>query len=90
MFIAIQHDIHDPARFQQCAERVFPLPEELLVHQFLPADDLSQAVCLYEAPSLARLRDYLEPVLGDASTQRYFAVAEEPAIGLPARQLAGA
>jgi hypothetical protein len=90
MFIAIEHDIHDPARFQQCAERVFPLPEELQVHQFLPANDLSQAVCLYEAPSLARLRDYLEPLLGEASTQRYFTVTEEAAIGLPAHQRAGA
>ena len=50
-----------------------------------PAVDLSQAVCLYEAPSIDRLRGYLDPALGEASTQRYFAIAEEPAIGLPAR-----
>ncbi|AGA34691.1 hypothetical protein TVNIR_3054 [Thioalkalivibrio nitratireducens DSM 14787] len=84
MFVTIEHEIHDAARFQPCAEQVFPLPEGLQVHLFLPATDLSRAVGLYEAPSLERLRDHLDPTLGDASTQRYFPVAEERAIGLPA------
>jgi hypothetical protein len=88
MFIAIEHEIHDAARFQRCAEQVFPLPEDLHVHQFLPANDLSRAACLYEAPSVERLRNYLDPALGDASTQHYFPVAEAHAIGLPPRQLA--
>ncbi len=83
MFIAIEHDIHDPERFQQCAEQVFPLPEGLHVHQFLPATDLRRAACLYEAPSVERLQAYLDAALGSASTQRYFPVAEGNAIGLP-------
>lgn len=86
MYIAIEHDIHDPAGFQRCAEQVFPLPDGLHVHQFLPAEDLRRAACLYEAPSIEQLRGYLDPVLGAASTQRYFAVAEGHAIGLPTRQ----
>lgn len=84
MFIAIEHDIHDPAQFQKCADDVFPLPDDLRVHHFLPASDLSRAVCLYEAPSIERLRYFLDPALGEASSQSYFAVAEEQAIGLPA------
>lgn len=87
MFIAIEHEIHDPAKFQECAEQVFPLPEELRVHHFLPAEDLSRAACLYEAPSMEQLRNYLDSALGDASTQRYFPIAEAHAIGLPPRQL---
>jgi len=83
MFIAIEHEIHDPQRFQQCAEQVFPLPEGLHVHQFLPATNLRKAACLYEAPSIERLQAYLDAALGDASTQRYFPVAEGQAIGLP-------
>lgn len=83
MFIAIEHEIHDPKQFQHCAEKVFPLPDDLHVHQFFPATDLSRAVCLYEAPSIERLRDYLDGSLGEASSQRYFPVAVEPAIGLP-------
>jgi hypothetical protein len=85
MFIAIVHDIHDPDQFQARAEHVFPLPEELHVHHFLPATDLSEAVCLYEAPSVSQLRDYLDEKLGDSSTQHYFPVAERGAMGLPRR-----
>jgi hypothetical protein len=83
MFIAIEHDIHDPELFQQCAQQVFPLPEGLHVHQFLPATDLGRAACLYEAPSVERLQSFLDAALANASTQRYFPVAEGSAIGLP-------
>jgi hypothetical protein len=88
MFVAIVHEIHDPAKFQQRAEQVFPLPGELHVHHFLPSTDLSQAVCLYETPSVERLSDYLDAALGDSSTQRYFPVAGQHAMGLPSPALA--
>lgn len=83
MFIAIQHEIHNPEKFQKCAEEVFPLPEHLHVHQFYPAIDMKKAVCLYEAPSIDQLSEYLDSKLGDASTQHYFPVMSEPAMGLP-------
>jgi hypothetical protein len=88
MFIAIEHRIHDPEKFQQCAEQVFPLPAGLHVHQFLPAADLSRATCLYEADSISLVQEYLDKALGDSSTQTYFPVAESHAIGLPSRVLA--
>ncbi|MGH2599776.1 MAG: hypothetical protein ACRDJ9_10350 [Dehalococcoidia bacterium] len=88
MFIASEHEIHDSAKFQACAERVFPLPTGLHVHHFLPATDLSRAACLYEAPSVDHLRDYIDGTLGDASTQRYLTVDEKHAIGLPGDELA--
>lgn len=56
MFVAIVHESHDARKFQECAGRVFPLPGRLHVHQFLPATDQRQAVCLYEAPSIDELR----------------------------------
>ncbi len=83
MFIAIEHDIHDPEQFQKCAEEVFPLPGELHVHHFFPATDLSKAVCLYESSSVDQLSEYLDEKLGASSTQHYFPVLSEPAIGLP-------
>jgi hypothetical protein len=85
MFIAIQHQIHDPKKFQKCADAVFPLPEHLHVHQFLPSADMKHAACLYEAPSIDQLSEYLDNKLGDASTQTYFAVLSEHAMGLPER-----
>lgn len=87
MFVAIEHDIHDPAKFQECAQRIFPLPPDLHVHMFLPANDLRRATCLYEAPSLERVRDFVDAGLGESSTQYYFPVAGEHAIGLPEPRL---
>lgn len=86
MFIAIEHEIHDPEKFGKCAEDVFPLPGGLHVHQFLPATDMSRAVCLYEAPSIDHLSEYLDGKLGESSTQRYFPVNSEQSIGLPEKQ----
>jgi hypothetical protein len=86
MFIAITHEIHDPAKFQKRAEEVFPLPDGLRVHHFFPATDLTRAVCLYEAPSVERVQSHLDRALGDSSTQHYFPVAAEHGIGVPDRQ----
>lgn len=83
MLIAIRHDIHDASKFQERAEQVFPLPHELRVLQFFPASDMSSAACLYEAPSVDHLSNYIDRALGNSSTQSYFAVNEEHAIGLP-------
>jgi len=87
MFIAIEHEIHDSQTFGKRGERVFPLPEDLHVHHFLPAADFSRASCLYEAPSVDRLQAYLDGKLGDASTQTYYPVAEDGGIGLPDSRL---
>lgn len=84
MFIVIKHQISDPEKFQELAQTVFPLPGELHVHQFFPSPDLSQAVCLYEAPSVDKLSQYLDSKLNEASTQSYFPVLTEQAMGLPA------
>ncbi|WP_194777896.1 hypothetical protein [Pararhodonellum marinum] len=83
MFIAIKHEIHDPKKFQKCAEEVFPLPDHLHVHHFYPSVNMKEAVCLYEAASIDQLSEYLDQKLGTASTQYYFTVLSEHAIGLP-------
>jgi hypothetical protein len=64
-----------------------PPPESLRRHQFLTATDLTRAVCLWEAPAVDDLRDYLDPQLEPASTQTYLQVNEERAVGLPESQL---
>lgn len=86
MFVAIEHDIQDAAKFQQRAEKAFPLPDGLHVHIFLPASDLSYATCLYEAKSVDQVREFVDGLLGDSSRNRYFPVSEGHAIGLPRRQ----
>lgn len=88
MFIVIDHEIHDATTFQQRAEKAFPLPSGLQVHFFLPANDFSRAVCLYEAPSVDAVRTYVDGLLGDSCTNRYVPVAEDHAMGLPRKHVA--
>ena len=87
MFIVIEHEIHNPEKFQACAEHIMPLPEGLHLHHFLPAPDLSRAWCLYEAQSVRQLSAHIDGTLKDASTQRYFPVDEQHAIGLACGKL---
>ncbi|MDP8971058.1 MAG: hypothetical protein M3N52_11295 [Actinomycetota bacterium] len=88
MFIAIYHEIHDQDLFKEKVNLMAPPPASLRRHQFLTATDLIRAACLWEAPSVDALRDYIDPQLEPASTQTYIQVNEERAVGLPERQLA--
>lgn len=88
MFVAIYHEIHDQELFKEKVNLMAPPPESLRRHQFLTATDLTRAACLWEAPSVGALRDYIDPQLEPASTQTYIQVNEERAVGLPERQLA--
>lgn len=88
MFVMIDHEIKNAVRFHQRVEASPPAPEGLHLHMFLPANDMSRATCLYEADSLASVRDFVEGVLGDAAVNTFVPVAADQAIGLPSRQLA--
>lgn len=88
MFVAIHHEIHDQGLFKEKVNQMAPPPESLRRHQFFTATDLTRAACLWEAPSVEELRDYIDPSLLPASTQTYFPVYEARAVGLPERQLA--
>lgn len=88
MFIAIYHEVHDQGLFKEKVNVMAPPPESLRRHQFLTATDLTRAACLWEAPSVDALRDYIDPQLEPASTQTYIEVNEARAVGLPERQLA--
>jgi hypothetical protein len=88
MFIVIDHDIKNATTFQQRAEKAFPLPDGLHVHMFLPASDLSRATCLYEADSVEKVRNFVDPLLGDSAKNTYVPIAADHAMGLPQRQAA--
>jgi hypothetical protein len=88
MFVAIHHEIHDRDLFKEKVNSMAPPPESCRRHQFLTATDLTRAACLWEAPTVDEIRNYIDPSLEPASTQTYFPVNEERAVGLPQSQLA--
>jgi hypothetical protein len=87
MFVAIYHEIHDRELFKEKVNQMAPPPETLRRHQFFTATDLTRAACLWEAPAVEALSGYIDASLEPASTQTYFQIYEERAVGLPERQL---
>lgn len=87
MFVSIHHQIHDEQLWKQKVNAMAPPPASLRRHQLLTSVDLTEAACLWEAPSIEELRNYIDPSLEPASTQGYFQVYEERADGLPTSEL---
>ncbi len=83
MKVGVIHRISDPETAQSSGQALFEPQEGMQLLQFVPSQDFSAATCLWEAASIDAVRDLVDPTLGDASEQTYFAVATEQAVGLP-------
>ncbi len=84
MFIIVQHSISNSAEFFEAAKGgMAELPGHLALHQILPSIDASKASCLWEAPSIRDVREFLEPAVGRFSKNSYYTVDIESAAGLP-------
>ena len=86
MYIVVQHKISDPAKFWEIAKAATPnLPEGVKLHCALPSTDGSNAICLWEADTIVEVKNIIESNVGQISTNEYFEVDVENAIGLPAQ-----
>jgi hypothetical protein len=84
MFVVIQHRISDPQKFWAIAQKeTASLPQGLKLHLVLPDDMGGNAVCLWEAESLQAVREFVEPLVSDISTNHYYEVDGGSAVGLP-------
>ena len=92
MHIVVQHRITDREKFFSAnAEEVAGGgPPGVQGRQFFPGQDGSAAVCLWEAPSIDTLREYLDPATEGMAENTYFEVDAERAMGLPETAAAGA
>jgi len=84
MFVVVQHDIMNADAFFGAAESVVGnTPKDLKTVQFFPSNDRKRAVCLWEAPSVDSVKNYLEAKTGSSSKNTYYAVDSKVAMGLP-------
>ena len=92
MNVVVQHRIIDPEKFNSmdAGEIGSGGPPGVQVRQFFPAQDSSVAVCLWEAPSIDAVRDYLDPATEGVAENTYFEVDAERAMGLPETAAASA
>ena len=83
MFVSVIHRISDPDRFAEMAKAA-NIPDGLRVPQVVALVNRSTAVCLWEAPSVQKVRDFLEPLTAGICTNEYAEVDAERSLGLPA------
>ena len=83
MKVGVIHRISDPETAQASGQPLFEPHEGVQLLQFCPSQDFRTAACIWEAESIDAVRDLVDPTLGDASEQTYYAVNTEQAVGLP-------
>ena len=83
MYVVVHHQIRDPKRAFPRGEKLLSgdgAPDGVRVLQFYPAADGSLVTCLWEAPSVDSVQDYVDSTLGDASENACYQVDEEQAL----------
>jgi len=85
MFVSVIHRISDPDAFAAAVADATPkIPADLKVHLTAASDDRSTVICLWEAPSVEKVRDVVETHLGHASKNEYIRIDPSKSMGLPA------
>jgi len=82
MYVVVHHRFIDPPTAFARGEKLIlneGAPEGVVGLQFYPARDGSEAVCLWEAPSVESVQKYVDSTLGDSSANASFAVDAEQA-----------
>lgn len=86
MYIVVDHRIHDPVRFWGTVAALEPiLPAGVKLHHSIPSPDGRRCVCVWEARSIGAVRDFLEPHIGQVSTNEYFQAQNRDGVEVPSR-----
>jgi hypothetical protein len=85
MLVIVEHVISDKETFFKQAETAVKGTAGVKLIQTMPAEDHSRAICLWEAETPDRVRNFLEPMIGNVSKNTYYPVDTKNAIGLPGR-----
>lgn len=84
MYIFVQHTISDPATvWTRAQQSLSSLPPHFKLHQSFPTPDGRFAICVWEAESIATLKDYLDPTLGSSASNEYFESVNKEGVALP-------
>ena len=82
MYVVVQHQFKDPQTAFARGQRLIKnegAPAGVRGLQFYPSSEGSAATCLWEAPSVAAVQEYVDVTLGDSSENVCYAVDAEHA-----------
>jgi len=84
MYIVVQHRFREPRTAWASAQQgLANLPAGLTLHHPFPTKDGSLVVCVWEAGSVAQVREFIERALGRVSQNEYFEVENKQGVALP-------
>jgi hypothetical protein len=85
MYITAIHEISDPEKFWEVARSAVSegFPAGITLHNSLPNADGTRAVCHWEADTVDSLRDLVDSAVGQYSSNEYFQINMDNAMGLP-------
>jgi hypothetical protein len=84
MYIVAIHTISNPEKFWSAA-KAMSIPAQLKLHSVFPSTDGGKGTCLWEAPSLEAVRQFVEPLTTGIARNEYMLVEAASALGLPAQ-----
>jgi hypothetical protein len=82
MYIVVNHTISNPAQFWGLAKST-PVPSPLKLHSVFPSTDGARGTCLWEAPSLDAVKQFVEALASAFARNEYMVVEAASAMGLP-------
>jgi hypothetical protein len=82
VYVVAIHNIADPQKFW-AAVQATAIPEEIKLHNVLPDNSGSKAVCLWEADTQDTVSTFVNGVVGHYSNNGFFEVGAANAVGLP-------
>ncbi|MEP6675396.1 MAG: hypothetical protein ABJA78_09575 [Ferruginibacter sp.] len=86
MIIVVNHKINNSAEFWASAQKSLPeLPISGVnkIIQVMPNNEMSEAVCVWEADSIEQLNTYLRSKVHNWSTETYFELNAPASMGVP-------
>ena len=92
MHVSVHHVITDSQKWDQLTQQIMAMVEQGRLPQgykglmYLPSADGRTADCLWEAPSVEGLRNFLDREIGTAARNDYFAINSAKAFGLPGQE----
>ena len=84
MLVGAKHQITDPEKFWGTAQVEIPkAPEGISIVQSIPSADMTEAICIWESPTVEAVAKWIDGLVGDVSTNTFFEVNTENAINPP-------
>jgi hypothetical protein len=84
MLVIAQHNIQDTEKFWSSAKEVATsLPPGIKLHSVFPSMDMKIGTCLWEAPSVEDVQEFLDKNVGDVSKNFCYEVNQQASMGAP-------